>query len=325
MITKQLKNAAQIAVEQYLTLDPNEAFLVVYDENMKLIAQAIRNAGAEITDRVFFLEIPGMEINGDEPPNQLIDIMRSVDVVACVTSKSITHTGPRHQATKGGVRVATIPEMSAEAFIRNISADRSQIENLNDILKEILEEAEMVKVTTQAGTDISFQMPGRKIKTSSGRFNTLGAWGNLPSGEVYAAPIEEETMGRLVVDGTIAEVGLITSPVTIEISDGVIEDIDGKGQPTMKFKKLMASLTDEGNILGEFGIGTNHKAQLSGDIAEDEKVLGTCHFGFGNNFSFGGSLTPASHIDCVILKPTIEVDGRIIMEEGKFTLEENED
>ena len=63
------------------------------------------------------------------------------------------------------------------------------------------------------------------------------------------------------------------------------------------------------------------RVEVIHDLAEEEKVLGTCHFAFGNNFSFGGTLSPPSHIDCVIMNPTITIDDKVIMEKGKVTLD----
>jgi leucyl aminopeptidase (aminopeptidase T) len=68
--------------------------------------------------------------------------------------------------------------------------------------------------------------------------------------------------------------------------------------------------------IAEFGIGLNPKAVLSGNTLEDEKVLGTCHIAFGSNFDFGGRIKSDVHWDAILLKPTIYVDDRKIMDEG---------
>jgi len=74
------------------------------------------------------------------------------------------------------------------------------------------------------------------------------------------------------------------------------------------------------SVLAEFGIGTNDQAKITGNVLEDEKVLGTCHIAFGNNISFGGKVYVPLHIDCVIDKPTIFFDGKKVMGEGTFLL-----
>ena len=51
---------------------------------------------------------------------------------------------------------------------------------------------------------------------------------------------------------------------------------------------------------------------------EDEKAYGTCHIALGNNIGFGGKVDVPLHIDCVIKKPTIFLDDKIIMKKGRL-------
>jgi leucyl aminopeptidase (aminopeptidase T) len=318
MISNELRKAANVVVVDSLRLIPRESFLVVYDSKMENIARAIKEEGEKICDIVFALEVPTMEINGDVPPDQLIDIMKSFDVVAAVTTKAITHTGPRHQATKHGVRVVTISELDEESFIRTVDINMNKLTAMNEEIIKAFGKPVKLRVTTEAGTDLDMTITDREVFGADGRLSKIGAWGNLPSGEVYLAPIEEETNGTLVIDGSVAEVGVVDFPISIEIMDGLIIEIAGKGQSTKAFQELMNEMEIEARTIGEFGIGTNEHAGITGFVAEDEKAMGTCHIAFGNNFSFGGTLSPPAHIDCILKNPNIEVDGRLIMEKGVF-------
>ena len=73
-------------------------------------------------------------------------------------------------------------------------------------------------------------------------------------------------------------------------------------------------------LRAELGIGTNDKAKLIGNVLEDEKVLGTVHIAMGDNASMGGNVSVASHLDAILLRPTLRVDGKVIMEEGKLII-----
>jgi len=53
---------------------------------------------------------------------------------------------------------------------------------------------------------------------------------------------------------------------------------------------------------------------------EDEKVMGTIHIALGDNASMGGSVKVSSHLDGVILKPTVYFDEKIIMKNGKLII-----
>jgi leucyl aminopeptidase (aminopeptidase T) len=72
--------------------------------------------------------------------------------------------------------------------------------------------------------------------------------------------------------------------------------------------------------VAELGIGTNEEALLTGNIHEDEKILGTAHVAFGASAAIGGTVQVPVHLDCVILEPTVELDGRTILSGGELLL-----
>ncbi|MCO7128247.1 hypothetical protein NIE88_21185 [Sporolactobacillus shoreicorticis] len=52
--------------------------------------------------------------------------------------------------------------------------------------------------------------------------------------------------------------------------------------------------------ISEFGIGTNENILPTVNLTSREKSLGTCHFGFGSNKDFGGTIEMNIHFDIVI-------------------------
>jgi aminopeptidase len=77
-----------------------------------------------------------------------------------------------------------------------------------------------------------------------------------------------------------------------------------------------------GNRAGEFAIGTlTSLTKLSGNLLQDEKMPGL-HVAFGNPYpEFTGADWDAQiHVDVIPTSCTIEVDGREIMRDGKFTI-----
>jgi len=75
-----------------------------------------------------------------------------------------------------------------------------------------------------------------------------------------------------------------------------------------------------GRNIAELGIGTNDQAKITGLILEDEKVMGTVHIALGDNMSMGGTVSVQSHLDGLIKKPTVYLDGRVIMEKGNLLI-----
>ena len=44
------------------------------------------------------------------------------------------------------------------------------------------------------------------------------------------------------------------------------------------------------------------------------------HIAFGTNTSFGGENKADCHMDGIILKPTLYLDGQLVIREGEFVL-----
>jgi leucyl aminopeptidase (aminopeptidase T) len=263
------------------------------------------------------VEIKQREINSEEPPTQIAELMKMVDVVVCPTAKSLTHTDARRNASKAGVRVATMPGITIETMVRCLSADAHKVVELSLRVKSLLENASEIRVVTEKGTDIVMPMKGRNVIESTGVLLNKGDSGNLPSGEVYLAPWEGKTNGKVVIDGSLAGIGMLSEPITIEVKDGFAESIVG-GPEAQKFIKMIDSVGRDARAVAEFGIGTNYKAELCGMILEDEKVYGTIHIAFGNNVSMGGNINVKSHIDGLVIEPDVYADDVLIMQKGKL-------
>ncbi len=83
---------------------------------------------------------------------------------------------------------------------------------------------------------------------------------------------------------------------------------------------LLTAHGPEGTNVAELGIGTNEKAQLTGDVLEDEKILGTAHVAFGASAAIGGNVQVPVHLDVVVLRPSVTVDGTEVVRDGEFVL-----
>lgn len=319
-MTNELLSASLVAVRDCMGLQKNEKVLIVTDEPLRSIGYSLWKATKELGNEVLLVEMLPRKTNGEEPPPEVAALMRVYDVVLCPTSKSLTHTDARRAASEQGIRVATLPGVTEEIMVRCMNADYNRIAERTFRLCELLEKAETVRVKSPAGTDIRMPILGRKAHASSGLFREKGQWGNLPTGEAYLAPVEGKSNGIVVVDGSMASVGVVKEPITIRVQDGYATNIDG-GAEARRLIELLDPHGKDARTVAEFGIGTNDKAILTGNILEDEKVMGTIHIAFGDNKSMGGSVRVASHLDGLIKKPTVWFDELMVMKEGKFVVE----
>lgn len=299
-------------------LKAGETVLIITDALLRNIGYVLFEASKSLGAKESVLvEILPRKTNGEEPPKQIAELMKQFDVILCPTSKSLTHTDARREASQAGARIATLPGVTEEIMIRCMNADYNKIAERTFKLCELMEKTKVVRVTAPSGTNITLVIQGRQAHASSGIFKEKGSWGNLPTGEAYLAPVEFLSNGVVVVDGSMAGVGLIRNPIKIIVKDGYAEEITG-GEEAEKLIKLLEPHGKDARNVAEFGIGTNDKAILTGLILEDEKVMGTIHIAFGDNKSMGGSVRVASHLDGLIKSPSVWFDDLLIMKEGKF-------
>jgi leucyl aminopeptidase (aminopeptidase T) len=317
----KLDTASMIAIKDCMGVKLNEKILVITDEIKREIGLSLYENAIRSGYFALLVEMKSGKINGEEPTAEVAELMQKFDVVFCPTAKSLTHTDARRAASAKGVRIATFPGITKEVMIRGMNADYKSISKRTIKLKEILETGSRIKVTAQAGTDISFSIKGRTAYASKGLFHAKGESGNLPTGETFLAPVEGTSNGVFVTDGSFAGLGLIKkSNIRIEVESGYATKITG-GVLAKKLTKMLDAVGKEARNIAEFGIGTNDSAKLSGVLLEDEKVMGTIHIALGNNVSMGGSINVPIHLDGVVKKPTVWMDDKLIMKDGKLLVD----
>ncbi|WKZ68068.1 MAG: aminopeptidase [Melioribacteraceae bacterium] len=319
MALTKLDKASQIAIRDCMGAKKKETILVVTDELKREIGLSLYENAKSLGHEALFIEMKSREINGEEPPVYVADLMKKFDVVLCPTAKSLTHTDARRNASASGVRVATFPGITKEVMIRGLNADYKKIAALTLKLKKRLEKTNVVRVTTARGTDITLPVANRKVIPSKGLFHKKGESGNLPTGEAFLAPIEGKSEGVFIADGSFAGVGMLKTPIKIKVEKGLATEISG-GREAEQLWKMISKFGDKGRNIAEFGIGTNDKAKLSGMLLEDEKVLGTVHIALGDNKSMGGKVHVPLHLDGVIKQPDVYFDDRLIMKKGKLLI-----
>ncbi len=312
----ELEKAALIAVRDCLGIGSHESLLVVTDPPLARLARVLAEAARPLAGEVLVIEYAVRELNGQEPPAPVAEAMKCVDAVLAVTTRSITHTAARRGATAAGARVATMHGITEGCLIRTMNADYEAIARRTLRVAELLTAARSARVTTPAGTDVTLPIAGITAIPSTGLIRSAGQWGNLPSGEAYLRPEEGAARGVVVVDASLAGIGKVASPVRITIEKGLAIAVEG-GDEARRFLAQMEKAGPAARTVAELGVGTNDRAIVTGAILEDEKILGTVHIAFGNNASMGGTVDVPFHVDGILLRPTLELDGEAILRDGQ--------
>jgi len=299
-------------------ISPGEDVLVVCNPVTEEIGALMRieaqGDGADATLAV----ISERDSAAAEPPRAVAAAMAAADVVLAATIQSLSHTAARKAASEAGVRVGSLPGVTEEMLGRLMTGDLEEIRRRGWAIVTALNRASEARITCPHGSDLRIGLEGRKGIVDAGELGSKGAFGNLPCGEGYIAPLEGTTEGTLVVDGSIAEVGLLETPVSLTVREGNL--VAATGDDGARLMELLTAHGPDGANVAELGIGTNEEAILTGNILEDEKIFGTCHVAFGASAAIGGTVQVPVHLDCIVLEPTIEVGGETIVAGGDLLL-----
>lgn len=316
---EEIYKACEIALKQCMGVKKGETVVIIADEPERTIGYHLWLKAKELGAEAVYIEILPRNMHGEEPPKPVAEAMKVADVVLAPTSKSITHTLAKKEACERGVRVATLPGITEDIFIRTLSADYAEIVELTNKIADILDNGSTVRIVTKKGTDLEFSIEGRLARRSTGVYKNPGECGNLPGAEAYIAPVEGSANGIAVIDGSMAGVGVLKDPIKLIIENGFVEKIEG-GDEAKKLEKILSKYDKTAKNIAEFGIGTNPKARISGNILEDEKVFGTVHIALGSNYDFGGRVKAPIHLDGIIKNPTVVIDGEYLFKDGNLVV-----
>jgi leucyl aminopeptidase (aminopeptidase T) len=315
-MSEDLDKAVRAVVRDCLGVSEGEEVLVICNPATRELGERMQAEAREAGADAVLAQIEERTSHAAEPPRSIAAAMTAADVVLAPTVQSLSHTEARAAATAAGVRLATLPGVTAEMLARVMSADMEGLRRKGNAVAAALESGSEARISCAGGSDLRLGLEGRHAIPDAGDLRAAGAWGNLPCGEGFIAPVEGTGEGTLMVDGSIAALGLVDEPVALTVSDGHLTAAEGEAGA--KLMELLTAHGPDGTNVAELGIGTNEKAILTGEVLEDEKILGTAHVAFGASASMGGTVQVPVHLDCVITRPTVEVDGEAIVRDGEL-------
>ena len=321
-IDTALAQAARNVVEHCLGIKAGEVVSIVTDsadpdrlEISRALWEEARGKGAE----VILAEMLPRKNSGEEPPGPIAQLMAESKVFLCPTTKSLSHTQARRNASARGARGASLPTITKEMVVRCLTADYGSIAALTTRVAEKLRQGSKFKVESELGTSLELERQDRTVGADTGLLINPGDFGNLPAGEAFFAPIEGTANGKIVFDGSVADVGILAEPIELQVERGVAR-IVSTSAPAQELERSLSAHGPKAFNIAELGVGTNDRAIVSGNILEDEKVLGTVHVALGNNAGMGGTVNVPIHLDGLIRNATLYVDGELVLDKGKLLI-----
>jgi leucyl aminopeptidase (aminopeptidase T) len=303
-------------IRRCLGVSEGEEVLVIGDPGTTLVADALRREATSAGADTVLALIEERATHGTEPPTSVAAALSACDVYLAATTRSLSHTTARKDATNLGVRGATMPGVTADMLARVMAVDFVPMADRSRQVAQLLTHAATAQLSCARGSEMTFDLTGRAGIADDGDLTSTGAFGNLPCGEAFISPRSGE--GH-VVAMSLASLGFSDPAASLSVDAGRLISAEGGLGP--RFLELLHEHGEPGLNLAELGVGTNDRAMLTGNVLEDEKILGSVHVAFGASAAIGGSVTIPIHLDAIISDASLLIDGEPVLEKGRWVLE----
>ncbi len=309
----------RVAAEAAWDIKPGEQVLIVADDTARpvLYGQAFREVMNSIGAEATLAIIQERVLAGQEPPVVVAAAMQLADVVVRIPEKwNMVHTNARRAATDKGVRffhVSCGPESLMKQPVSR--EDIYRIAETTEKLTRLLTEANVARVTSIAGTDITMSLAGRKALGMHPRGRPVGSSPIPGTGEATLPPVEGTAEGVVVVDISIAgREGLLPAPVKWIVEKGRIVEFQGP-PPIVEWLQGLASQDEGAGVLCQLALGTSHTVPpVPTGSNVDHGRVGRIHMAFGRNDDFGGTTFSLVHVDGLFGGTTVDLDGQRVIE-----------
>ncbi|HEX3294861.1 MAG TPA: hypothetical protein VHR38_14095, partial [Solirubrobacterales bacterium] len=213
-----LDRAVHAVVHECLGVKEGEEALVICNPATQRVGERLREEAANAGSDAVLTVMAERPSHGAEPPRTVAEAMVAADVLMAPTVQSLSHTAARKRATDAGARCATLPGVTEEMLARVMSADMEGLRKKGHAVADALDRASEARITDSNGTDLTLDLSGREAIPDAGELTEPGAFGNLPCGEGFLSPAGGE--GTLVIDGSLAGIGLVKEPVELVVEGG---------------------------------------------------------------------------------------------------------
>ncbi|MFA5888125.1 MAG: aminopeptidase [Candidatus Nanoarchaeia archaeon] len=312
----------------------NETFVVICDNKNKFFSDALKEACLKLNAKpVVFL----LEDFGKRPAcfnDTLLNALKTANAgTLCATERENELEflrEPLYNAIrKYPIRFASMTGINREAIETGLNSDFKKIAEFTDKIYNCIKDCKEIRVTTELGTDLTIKCGKYRWFNCNGVLKEGVKDDNYPEGEVFTCPVD--IYGEIVVDGVLGDIydakyGVITkTPLTLKIENckAIMGSISCKNKAIANdIKNYILTGDKYASRVGEVALGTNICLdRIIGNLLQDEKFP-SFHLAFGDPYGndTGAGWQSNRHIDMVVLKPDVYVDGNLIMEKGKYKI-----
>lgn len=203
-----------------------------------------------------------------------------------------------------------------------LTVDYERMINTGRKLANALMDGEEIKITSKAGTALLLSIRDRPVFIQDGIVSDEDIERGfpfvfLPSGYVAIAPIETSSEGRVVFDAPSPLWGKVIWDLNLKFENGRLVEIAALKNKKV-FEKVFEERSGDKDRIGELRIGINNKSEFVGYETIDPIVEGAVSIGMGNNKHMRGKNESDFMFLGTMKKATLEIDGKVIVSEGKI-------
>ncbi len=251
-----------------------------------------------------------------------IAALATADFVVDCTVEGLLHAPELGRILAGGARVLMISNEHPENFER-MPHDPALAERVA-VGKSLLESATTMRVTSEAGSDLTVGLDGAVRAGSAGFTTTPGDIAHWPGGLVLAFPAAGSVHGTLVLspgDVNLTFTDYVRSPIRLTIVDDYItsiEPVDGTARfEAQLFASYLGSF-DEADAFATSHVGWGMNPHARWDtlpLFDKSQINGTEARAFAGNFLYSTGANEVAgrfcrgHFDLPMRSCTVVLDG----------------
>jgi len=317
MASTDLEKSIRTTLKTSLDLKPKEHFLVVTEASLQEYGEMIWTSSRRLTSSVLLIRYDARNSANHTLPASIYAALHTADAFVILSPHPLNE---KHltNSKKNGARFLALQNSNKGLLERTLMTNYKKISNRSRKIAELFSIGKNITLSSPAGTDASIAIPKVKGIADTGLIQKPREFSFLPAGEACLI-LEKNINGHIVINRIVGHKKKLSNPITLNVNAGQITQIKGKKEAE-ELRKSIRKFGKNGRTLYEFGIGTNDNVSFGHSAQEDEKVCGTIHLSFGQDrvTKVQGKVNPA--IKGIILKPTLEIDGRVIIDKGEITV-----
>lgn len=249
-------------------------------------------------------------------------------LVVDLTVEGLLHAPELGEILASGARVIMISNEHPEIIERLTAEDLDLTAPIKQGVR-MLAKASVMRVSSDAGTDLEIKLAGAKVAGVWGGADRRGLVQHWPGGICLAFPAKDSVNGTLVLD--TGDVNLtfkryLESPVALRIDDDYVTAIEGKGLDAELMRAYMEAWNDrDAYAVSHVGWGMNPRARWDAlQMFDKADINGTELRAFAGNFLYSTGANDVAgrhslgHFDLPLRNCSVSLDGQPVVERGKL-------